>query len=63
MRVVGIHEVMNNILVRPGILGKKSNPAKDDYVDIRRVIAAAFELRGRLISDSRLWCSRGWCWA
>lgn len=46
MRVVGIHEVMNNILVRPGILGKVK-PAKDDYVDIRRGVAAAFEL-GRL---------------
>lgn len=46
MRVVGIHEVMNNILVRPGILGKVK-PGKDDYVDIRRGIAAAFEL-GRL---------------
>ncbi len=46
MRVVGIHEVMNNILVRPGILGKVK-PGKDDYVDIRRGVAAAFEL-GRL---------------
>ncbi len=46
MRVVGIHEVMNNILVRPGILGEVK-PGKDDYVDIRRGVAAAFEL-GRL---------------
>ncbi len=46
MRVVGIHEVMNNILVRPGIPGKVK-PGKDDYVDIRRGVAAAFEL-GRL---------------
>ncbi len=43
MRVVGIHEVMNNILVKPGVLGKYK-PGKDDLVDIKRGIQTAYEL-------------------
>ena len=43
MRVVGIHEVMSNILVKSGVLGKVK-PGKDDLIDIRRGVQTAFEL-------------------
>lgn len=46
MRVVGIHEVMHDLLVKPGVLGK-IKPGKEDLNDIRRGIEVAFEL-GRL---------------
>lgn len=46
MRVVGIHEVMNDILVKSGSLGK-IKPDKDDEIDIKRGVKVAFEL-GRL---------------
>ena len=43
MRVVGIHEVMSNILVKSGVLGKVK-PGKEDLIDIRRGVQTAFEL-------------------
>lgn len=43
MRVVGIHEVMNDILVKAGILGKVK-PNKEDLSDIKRGVEVGFEL-------------------
>ncbi len=46
MHVKGIHEVMTDILVKPGVLGKHK-PDKQAWADIRRGIEVATEL-GRL---------------
>ena len=46
MKVKGIHEVMPNILVKEGVLTKRK-PSKQDIIDIKRGVEAAFEL-GRL---------------
>ncbi|MBR1647983.1 MAG: UDP-2,3-diacylglucosamine diphosphatase LpxI [Alphaproteobacteria bacterium] len=46
MRVVGIHEVMDGLLVKEGVLGKKK-PSSSDMIDIKRGIKVAYEL-GRL---------------
>lgn len=46
MRVVGIHEVMNDLLVKPGLLTRKK-PSAEDKRDIKRGVEVAFEL-GRL---------------
>ncbi len=43
MRVVGIHEVMGDILVKSGVLGKVK-PDKDDMIDITRGVKVAFVL-------------------
>ncbi len=43
MRVVGIHEVMSDILVKTGILGKVK-PRKEDLIDIQRGVQTAYEL-------------------
>ncbi|MBE6453835.1 MAG: LpxI family protein [Alphaproteobacteria bacterium] len=46
MKVKGIHEVMPDILVKQGVLTKRK-PSKQDIIDIKRGVEAAFEL-GRL---------------
>jgi len=46
MKVKGIHEVMPDILVKEGVLTKRK-PSKQDIIDIKRGVEAAFEL-GRL---------------
>lgn len=46
MRVVGIQEVMSDVLVKSGVLTRKK-PSKTDFDDIRRGVTVAFEL-GRL---------------
>lgn len=46
MKVKGIHEVMPEILVKQGILTKRK-PTKENQIDIKRGVEAAFEL-GRL---------------
>ncbi len=46
MRVVGIQEVMGDLLAKSGVLGHKK-PSKTDWEDIKRGIGVAFEL-GRL---------------
>ena len=46
MQVKGIHEVMPDLLVKEGFLTKKK-PSKQDFVDIKRGVEAAYEL-GRL---------------
>lgn len=46
MRVVGIQEVMGDLLAKSGVLGRKK-PSKTDWEDIKRGIGVAFEL-GRL---------------
>ena len=43
MRVVGIHEVMSDILVKSGVLGKVK-PDKDDMIDITRGVKVAYML-------------------
>lgn len=43
MRVVGIQEVMGDLLVKTGVLTKKK-PTKTDFVDIKRGVEVAFEL-------------------
>ena len=46
MRVIGIQEVMGDLLAKSGVLGRKK-PSKTDWEDIKRGISVAFEL-GRL---------------
>lgn len=46
MKVKGIHEVMPSLLIKEGVLTKKT-PSKEHMVDIKRGVEAAFEL-GRL---------------
>lgn len=46
MRVVGIQEVMSDLLVKPGILGKHK-PSKENMTDVTRGVKVAYEL-GRL---------------
>ena len=46
MKVVGIHDVMPDLLARSGIIGK-IKPKKQDMLDIERGVQVAFEL-GRL---------------
>lgn len=46
MRVIGIQEVMGDLLAKLGVLGRKK-PSKTDWEDIKRGISVAFEL-GRL---------------
>ena len=43
MRVVGIQEVMGELLAKSGIITKKK-PSKTDLIDIKRGVEAAFEL-------------------
>ena len=43
MRVVGIHEVMSDVLVKSGVLGKVK-PDKDDMIDIKRGVEVAYTL-------------------
>lgn len=43
MRVIGIHEVMSEILVKSGQQTKKS-PSKEDLADIKRGVLVAYEL-------------------
>ncbi|MDO4184595.1 MAG: UDP-2,3-diacylglucosamine diphosphatase LpxI [Rhodospirillales bacterium] len=43
MRVVGIQEVMSDLLAKPGIVTKKK-PSKADIIDIKRGVGVAFEL-------------------
>ena len=46
MRVVGIHEVMHELLAKKGLFGRVK-PSKEDEIDIRRGVEVAFAL-GRL---------------
>lgn len=43
MRVIGIHEVINDLLVKKGTLSK-TKPNKDDLINIKRGVKVAYEL-------------------